>query len=402
MKYIRPVFFIQFFIISFIGAAQRGESQPLAIVKNDLGYNIINRNGKLYLDNFYEDLTEISENFVHACTKTNEGFIHIPTKTFIAYYKWNKGTPIKGTDSLAVFDYTYLTQSVSENGDTVFKASKTKPANTSDFVAIDSLTRYNYTFINNISAAWINTESILLIERKGYWRVVDKQGNFLLADTINYAEKVSEDFMLLANNKRAFFLNTKTQKIVKMKFDAARSFSEGMACIGYGDSALSLKDGLAFYKPARYGFINKDKKIVIQPQYKLAGSFFNNRAFIKKSEKYGFINKKGELIISTKFERASNFSEGYASVMHNEKWGVINTAGKWTAYPKFDRIYNFSFGLAPAKLGDKYGYIDTTGTWIVKPQYKVGRRFTNPKSKNCLDCLQRFSNCLIFEGDVNE
>ena len=63
------------------------------------------------------------------------------------------------------------------------------------------------------------------------------------------------------------------------------------------------------------------------------------------AKKYGFIDKNGKVVIEPQFDSASNFSEGFACVKKDDKWGFIDKSGKMVIELQFDRVFDFSEGL---------------------------------------------------------
>ncbi len=79
---------------------------------------------------------------------------------------------------------------------------------------------------------------------------------------------------------------------------------------------------------------------------------------MRQNDKIGFMDKNGKIVIQPQFENAYNFSEGRAPVLSNDKWGFIDTSGKYIIQPQFDAANEFKNGLALVVLGGKLGYID--------------------------------------------
>ena len=90
------------------------------------------------------------------------------------------------------------------------------------------------------------------------------------------------------------------------------------------DGAENFTDGLApIKKGEKYGYINKEGKIVIPIIYDYASKFFNKIASVQKDGKNYAINIYGEELI---------FSQ------KNEKWGIINSEGK-----EYKNNFNFFY-----------------------------------------------------------
>ncbi len=80
-----------------------------------------------------------------------------------------------------------------------------------------------------------------------------------------------------------------------------------------------------------WGYMSKDGKWQIKPEYDDASCFRNEKRFaaVKKKNKWGFINAKNQFVIPARYDTARGFSEqGFAAVERNDKWGFIDFTGK--------------------------------------------------------------------------
>ncbi|MBF7048142.1 WG repeat-containing protein, partial [Campylobacter volucris] len=64
-------------------------------------------------------------------------------------------------------------------------------------------------------------------------------------------------------------------------------------------------------------------------------------AAVEIDNKWGFIDKNGKLIIEAKYDNAYDFSEGLARVELNGKWGFINKKGEIAIDTKYNRTKDF-------------------------------------------------------------
>jgi WG containing repeat/S-layer homology domain len=86
---------------------------------------------------------------------------------------------------------------------------------------------------------------------------------------------------------------------------------------------------------------------------------------------YGFLDRQGRLAIAPQFSQVGTFSEGLAAVHQGESWGFIDPTGKLVIAPQFDEAQPFQEGLAAVRQGD-WGFVDRTGQLVVPWQpYQV-------------------------------
>jgi hypothetical protein len=84
--------------------------------------------------------------------------------------------------------------------------------------------------------------------------------------------------------------------------------------------------------------------------------------------KYGYIDRNGKIVISAQFEQARDFSEGLATVKIGDKYGCIDANGKIVIPARFDYINEFKNGLAEITLDRlEKGKIDKTGKIVTAP-----------------------------------
>ena len=114
-----------------------------------------------------------------------------------------------------------------------------------------------------------------------------------------------------------------------------------------------------------WGYIDKDGKFVVNPQFRNAYTFSGDRALVQNTEgKYGFIDMQGKLVISPIYKSALYFSEGLAAVVkENQKLEYIDNTGNTvlTLDANMETAQNFHDGLAMVEINGKKSFIDRTG-----------------------------------------
>jgi len=93
--------------------------------------------------------------------------------------------------------------------------------------------------------------------------------------------------------------------------------------------------------------------------------------------KIGFIDRDGKMVIEPQFEDAIHFQDGVASVKAGGKWGYIDPSGKWVIPPRYDEARTFYQGLGTVRLGSKWGYINREGKWVIPLRYDVAKSFVD-------------------------
>src|SRR5690606_27664678 len=63
--------------------------------------------------------------------------------------------------------------------------------------------------------------------------------------------------------------------------------------------------------------------------------------FDSETKKYGYIDRNGKLVIYFTFQNARNFTNGYAVVKNHNKWGMIDKSGKKIIDFKYDLLSEF-------------------------------------------------------------
>ena len=118
------------------------------------------------------------------------------------------------------------------------------------------------------------------------------------------------DRVFAKQNGYYYLFDSKGNKVVKTKFDDARLFADD----GY---AAVCVDG-------KWGFVDKDGKQVIKPQFNEAHSFSNGLAAVRFSNGWGYVDEKGNKVIATGFDDACDFNEqGKTFVKTDDKWQVL-------------------------------------------------------------------------------
>ncbi len=130
--------------------------------------------------------------------------------------------------------------------------------------------------------------------------------------------------------------------------------------------SIGRYDGILGYK---YGFVDEKGKIVIPIKYDAVRTFYEGLAAVELNDKWGFIDKSGNEVIPLKYDDVWDFSEGQSTVSLNGKYGIINKTGKVVIPIKYDLALSSSEGLTQVKLNDNWGFVDINGNEVIPLKY---------------------------------
>jgi hypothetical protein len=90
-----------------------------------------------------------------------------------------------------------------------------------------------------------------------------------------------------------------------------------------------------------------------------------------RNRKWGFMNHEGKVLIQPKFDFVDAFSQGRAAAGINDLYGFIDPMGAWVIQPQFSDVLPFRFNLSVV-FNDKEeaGLINLFGDWIIQPAFK--------------------------------
>lgn len=119
----------------------------------------------------------------------------------------------------------------------------------------------------------------------------------------------------------------------------------------------------------RFGFIDKDGKVVVETTYDGAYNFSEGLGRVKQDGKWGFVDAMGKMVISPQLDYCSDFHEGLCAVGFKDgkwgsKWGYINRKGVITILPVYKSAYDFRDGLALVERDSSF-FISKDGKYVI-------------------------------------
>jgi len=151
---------------------------------------------------------------------------------------------------------------------------------------------------------WQSANDYILDDCK--YGFIDKNGKYVIEPRFKVPLELSYN---ISQSLRRSFNRTGQQvdetHLQSSSFSSNVGFSEGMASVCVA---------------GKYGFVDTNGTMVIQPQFEWAQAFCEGLAPVCIDSRYGFIDKTGKFVIKPQFDSAQQFSEGFAVVeMQNSK-----------------------------------------------------------------------------------
>ncbi len=204
------------------------------------------------------------------------------------------------------------------------------------------------------------------------------------------------------------FLNTKGELVLDLsEYHNAYSFADGKAKVIKGDKFNYInKNGDLLFKwnelpqnyhatakDGKFGYVDKNNKIVIDYKFDYAYDFKEGIAKVREGNKYDgvyfLINEKGKTI-SGKFDAIADFSNEIAIVEKINKNAIIDKEGNITSN-WYDKINDFQLNTALVQNGNKFGFINNNGDFMSQ-WYDEAKNFVNTRAKVKLDGKWGFVN----------
>lgn len=163
------------------------------------------------------------------------------------------------------------------------------------------------------------------------------------------------------------YINKNGAIIIQPQFSLCYNFSEGLA-------PASLKNNL-------WGLIDSTGKFLLQPIYYTITSVFAGIVCTQKNmtDKWEILDIKKNTSIKTHFTRMNGFADSVSAARDtSNKWGFVNTRGQWVIMPTYTNAASFSEGLAAVEKDYAgWGFINKKGEWVIQPRFNRSGIFKN-------------------------
>ena len=172
-----------------------------------------------------------------------------------------------------------------------------------------------------------------------------------------------------------------------------QSFHEGRCLVKSNDS--------------KYGYIDRNGNLIIEPIFDYAENFENGRAVVgfevNYRRKFGLINKKGEFILEPLYDDVRIGTSKISIIKTDNKYGLIDEKGDIIVHPIYDYIDDFievnQKNMARVKVDGKYGLINERGDVIIEPVYE-DIQISKKEDNTAIVKINGKYGVVDFEGNV--
>ena len=213
------------------------------------------------------------------------------------------------------------------------------------------------------SEATIFRNGLALVRTSGdepKWGFISEDGKFAITANYKSATVFSDDLAwVVSENAPPTAITSKGEiKVTLQDAETVKIFKEGLSSFSIIDSSS-----------VKWGFVDKEGKVKINPQFSNTGNFSNGKCAVSNSDgKWGYIDKEGKILINYQFEKAKEFVDGKAIVVSGDKTGLIDETGKYLINPQFSDMVDDG-GKYLIEQDRKWGWCDKEGKIIINPQF---------------------------------
>ena len=215
--------------------------------------------------------------------------------------------------------------------------------------------------------------------------------------------------LMVENEQKFGFINRNGVEIVKIQYEDADNFSEGLAAVKfngkwgfiniYGDLVISHKYtftkpftndlAIVYFGNKKFGCIDRNGNVVIEPLYsKLI--FSENKYIIAKLYEdkytlgsYGLIDIKGNVIVPFRYDNYIHFYSDFAIIEKDKKFGAINKDGQIIIESNYDYIHYDRRGHFLLQTDKNWFLADKAGNKIKKlPSFEANGSIILPLIKS--------------------
>jgi len=222
---------------------------------------------------------------------------------------------------------------------------------------------------------------------------IDRNGKVVIAPKYDAVGEFSEDRVRVHVGSKAGYIDSTGRMIIEPKYENAEDFEQGRAVVrdeqgyliidrsgkvinriphrvmgSYHGGLLKVQRARSEGKPTAYGFVDRDGKIVIEPQFTGATDIPDDPADLavgSLNREWCYFDRTGKIVIRVPMgehlDPSRPFRNGRMLAKEGFNYGYKDATGNWAIPPKFNAANDFQGGFASVQDGAKWISIDTSG-----------------------------------------
>jgi len=228
---------------------------------------------------------------------------------------------------------------------------------------------------------------------------INRSGAIVVPPQYDAVGELKEGRIRISLGSLSGYIDLSGKVVIEPKYETAGDFRDGRAIVRNGDkyALIDLSGKLIgdipyrvlgdFHqgllrvqtpRPTKYGYVDREGKIAIQPQFMPAGEFpddSSNLAFGGLDREWVYFDRTGRIIIRISMGEhligARPFVNGRLAVKEGFTWGFKDASGKFAIPPKYNDVEDFKDGIARVQEGAKWILIDPRGKEVSPDKRKL-------------------------------
>ena len=228
---------------------------------------------------------------------------------------------------------------------------------------------------------------------------INRSGTIVVPPQYDAAGELKEGRIRVSVGNLSGYIDLSGKVVIEPKYESAGEFHDGRAIVRNGDkyALIDLSGKLIgdipyrvlgdFHqgllrvqtpRPTKYGYVDREGKIAIQPQFMPAGEFqddSSNLAFGGLDREWVYFDRTGKIVIRISMGEplhgARSFVNGRLAVKEGFTWGFKDASGKFAIPPKYNDVGDFKDGVARVQEGAKWILIDPRGKEVSPDKRKL-------------------------------
>ena len=159
---------------------------------------------------------------------------------------------------------------------------------------------------NGFEGIYLNDNGLVVAKMEGKWAIfssgMESVTEFIYEDVVlNSREQIFTDKSAVVKDANGYFvINQEGKAYFETRFAKMKGLEGGLIAFSNGDG--------------KWGFVNGDGNVIVEPQYEDAYSFSQHLGAVKYAGKWGFINRYNTMVIEAQYENAMPFLSGKSLV----------------------------------------------------------------------------------------